>query len=82
MGDQWRRVVKKSFKFIRKWRDKNGYHCEYEVSVWEGPIRPGQTGRYVLHNVTDTIVNGRPLNTAPSVSYYGELARALKGFGT
>lgn len=81
-------MSKEPFRFLGKReveeRDRLGRpmkvtHCEYEASFWEGPSEPGQIGRYVRHRVSDTYFNakGRFLNTAPSVSYYDQLRRAV-----
>jgi hypothetical protein len=65
------------FNFLRKWRVKEESHCEYEASFWEGPIYAGQKGRYRRVKCHD-IWNGKKfLNTAPNVSYYSQLVKAV-----
>lgn len=74
--------TKKPFRFDRRWRedDESGSRdlVAYEASFWEGPTEPGEQGRYVHMRVRDEVVNGRLLDTAPSVSFYGELVKACR----
>ena len=75
-------MVKQPFRLIRKWRDDEGeLRCEYEASLWEGPIEAGQVGRYIRVKCADHWLEDseRFASTAPSVSYYRELVKAVTG---
>lgn len=68
------------FRLIKKWTDPAGLvRFEYEASFWEGPVVAGQSGRRVTKICSDVLIKGRPINTAPSVSYYGQLLKAIGG---
>jgi hypothetical protein len=67
-------IQRRSFKFI----SNKGGAVEYEASFWDGPSMPGEDGRYVRRRVKDQIINGRLLNTSPSVSYYHALSKACR----
>lgn len=77
---------KPPFRFLRKWveverlcdgSERLVTHCEYEAGFWEGPTEPGEVGRYVKFKCRDTVTPHGLLNTAPSVSYYSALVKAL-----
>ena len=70
---------KANHQLIKKWRDplpdgtKGPLCIRYSALFWEGPSEPGETGQYRKVVSDDVLINGRWLNTAPSVSYYGRL---------
>lgn len=81
-----------SFKFIRQWKEvptdgSTGQPTvcfEYEASFWEGPLEVGQQGRRYTQRVIDRVKYDDDglfagfANTAPNVSYYSALKKALK----
>lgn len=81
-----------TFRIIRKWAeprktftgaDVAGACCEYEAAFWDGPLSSGQAGKRVTRVISDRVAyrpDGTPfgmMNTAPSVSYYGQLKKAM-----
>ena len=56
-------------KVLRRWKDKEGrIRVAYEAGLMDN-------GRRVTQRCETVFINGRPLNEAPSVSYYAELLK-------